>query len=449
MAEENLAGIKIKDSYEGLLHLSDGGLNTSPGLWGYVKPVYDGQGRKTCLSLSSDVLAVSGTGGGIAIDSSGIGNPGFGDYGFIDQGKDGRGIGLRAADYQDGNKACDLYVGAGGNVGVGTEAPAAKLHVISPGTIAGNDLTQAAFLAGTVADGIGIDANEIRRNTGDFYIGTTNDNTTGTIRLNIGGTTALRIMSDGKVRYNYGTPVAGQVLKCTGSNGGMEWDTSPGGVLSETLYTKFMTIKVYDYNSSNLGGSTRHGSAKCTAATTISIPTPTVNAGVVATPGTVSVSDVNKCMAQNVDGIVVGDKCIDFPANVKVSLTIENLRSYSGRSSDNGRGAWIAVPCLMNTSGANATPSGAYVTAGVISLVSAVPPDLPEERREDHQYEFITGDNGAKFTIIVRQGNSQSPSTMFNGAFGTLAIRDWGSGYDRVAVDARCKLKNVTITPIA
>ena len=128
MAEEDLAGIKIKDSYEGLLHLSDGGLSVTPGL-GEVKPVYDGQGRQTCLNLASNMLSIEGVAAGLAIDSTGNA-----DYGFIDQGTSGTGIGLRGSTFYDGTQSSDLFVANSGDVGIGTESPLSMLSIKGNGS---------------------------------------------------------------------------------------------------------------------------------------------------------------------------------------------------------------------------------------------------------------------------------------------------------------------------
>lgn len=59
MAEESLTGQSIKNSYEGLLHLNDGGLSTGSGS-GARKRVYDGVGKSTCLDIAKDYCRVNG-----------------------------------------------------------------------------------------------------------------------------------------------------------------------------------------------------------------------------------------------------------------------------------------------------------------------------------------------------------------------------------------------------
>ena len=66
MADENLTGLKIKDTYEGLLHVGDGGLSPNAST---TKRVYDGFGEETVLNLSilntadplSGIASVDGT----------------------------------------------------------------------------------------------------------------------------------------------------------------------------------------------------------------------------------------------------------------------------------------------------------------------------------------------------------------------------------------------------
>lgn len=74
------------------------------------------------------MLEIKGDGvnsfGSIAIDTDGDGN-----YGFIDQGVNGTGIGLRGAGPQDGTQVCELYAKAG-KVGIGTETPQKQLHIV-------------------------------------------------------------------------------------------------------------------------------------------------------------------------------------------------------------------------------------------------------------------------------------------------------------------------------
>jgi hypothetical protein len=200
MAEQNLTGLKIKDTYEGLLHVSDGGISGNSGEAAVTK-VYDGVGKSTCLEIAKDYLKVIGdskfenalgdplltinsignvgigggagaqlaikgngttTWGGIAVTSSDDG-----DWGFIDQGVEGKGIGLRGFGFQDGTRECDLYVVSSGEVGIGTEAPAKKLHIV------------------------------------------------------------------GQMRYEHGTPAVGQVLTCTNTSGDVEWQGSSSGEVTK------------------------------------------------------------------------------------------------------------------------------------------------------------------------------------------------------------------------
>jgi hypothetical protein len=74
----------------------------------------------------------------------------------------------------------------GGNVGIGTTSPEARLTIAQPGTtIGGNDISKGCLLAGSAVEGIGIDNNEIIKksasSTSAFVIG--NANSEGEIHL--------------------------------------------------------------------------------------------------------------------------------------------------------------------------------------------------------------------------------------------------------------------------
>lgn len=60
MPEKSLTGKSIKNSYEGLLHLNDGGLAGGTGVT-QRKPVYDGLGSTTCLEIASNSLKINGS----------------------------------------------------------------------------------------------------------------------------------------------------------------------------------------------------------------------------------------------------------------------------------------------------------------------------------------------------------------------------------------------------
>lgn len=223
MAEEDLAGIKIKDSYEGLLHLSDGGLSVTPGL-GEVKPVYDGQGRQTCLNLASNMLSIEGVAAGFAIDSTGNA-----DYGFIDQGTSGTGIGLRGSTFYDGTQSSDLFVANSGDVGIGTESPGSMLSIKGNGStkwgsiaIDGDGSGNWGFIdQGVLGTGIGLrgQGEQLGLQECDLYVSQ-------------GGNVGIGTESPGKklhivgeMRYEFGTPAAGQVLACTNANGDVAWSS--------------------------------------------------------------------------------------------------------------------------------------------------------------------------------------------------------------------------------
>lgn len=257
MAEEDLAGIKIKDSYEGLLHLSDGGLNTTPGLWGYVKPVYDGQGRKTCLSLSTDTLCVSGIGGGIAIDTTGNS-----DFGFIDQGVNGNGIGLRANDNQDGTKVCDLYVNHVGNVGIGTESSGTpgQLAIKGDGSTKWGSIAINTGGAGDINWGF-IDQGVNGRGIGLRGRGEQNGLQECDLYVTHGGNVGIGTESPGRklhivggMRYEHGTPEVGQVLTCTNTNGNVEWQDTSNGVTAVARFSISGILGIVNINISNNTG---------------------------------------------------------------------------------------------------------------------------------------------------------------------------------------------------
>jgi hypothetical protein len=85
------------------------------------------------------------------------------------------------------NKGDDLLLQrTGGNVGIGTASPGARLTIAQPGTtIGGNDISKGCLLAGSTVEGIGIDNNEIIKkgplSTSTFVIG--NANSEGAIHL--------------------------------------------------------------------------------------------------------------------------------------------------------------------------------------------------------------------------------------------------------------------------
>jgi hypothetical protein len=196
MAEESLTGLKIKDTYEGLLHVDDGGLSTNSGA-AAVKKVYDGVGKSTCLEIAKDYLKVIGDGrfesalgdpalvieavnGAVGIGTDGIVNSakldvrgGYialdsnnnGNWGWITQGGDGNGIGLTGG--SAGGAVADLYVNQAGKVGIGTESPQKELHIV------------------------------------------------------------------GQMRYEHGTPEVGQVLTCTNTSGDVEWQGSSSGEVTK------------------------------------------------------------------------------------------------------------------------------------------------------------------------------------------------------------------------
>ena len=63
MPEQSLTGKTIKSSYEGLLHLNDGGLAGTPPTGSVTtrKRVYDGVGNPTCLEVASNSFKINGS----------------------------------------------------------------------------------------------------------------------------------------------------------------------------------------------------------------------------------------------------------------------------------------------------------------------------------------------------------------------------------------------------
>jgi hypothetical protein len=205
MAEESLTGLKIKDTYEGLLHVSDGGISGNSGEAAVTK-VYDGVGKSTCLEISKDYLKVIGDGkfesplgdpiltiksvdGAVGIGTDNIvasaaldvrggyitlDDNNSGVFGWVTQGTPGNGIGL-AGGGQAGGVVADLYVAQNGEVGIGTETPAKKLHLV------------------------------------------------------------------GQMRYEHGTPEVGQVMTCTSTTGDVAWQDSIVPGVIESLITQPIT----------------------------------------------------------------------------------------------------------------------------------------------------------------------------------------------------------------
>ena len=112
---------------------------------------------------------------------------------------------FQAANYTDDPDESKNYFES--RVGVGVDDPAAKLHVIGPGTIAANDLTNSYILAGTTANGIGIDRNEIVCTGSSLNIGTSVGNTED-IHLRYNGTNNAVTVdgATGRVGINTSSP---------------------------------------------------------------------------------------------------------------------------------------------------------------------------------------------------------------------------------------------------
>jgi len=148
--------------------------------------------------------------------------------------------------------------------------------------------------------------------------------------------------------------------------------------INELFYPTFAKMEL---NS----GSARYGVSKCSGQSVITLPSTSVgDASLAMSVGTFTVAEVNTCMAQNVNGITSGtNKCLVFPANVKVSLVFSGLIDFAG-STTQRRGV-ASLPCLMNTTGANASPSGAL--PGYSVFTGSVAP-LYVTRSRDGDFSF-------------------------------------------------------------
>ena len=269
MAEESLTGLKIKDTYEGLLHVDDGGLSTNSGA-AAVKKVYDGVGKSTCLEIAKDYLKVIGDGrfesalgdpalvieavngavgigtgnvvssakldvrgGYIALDSNNSGT-----RGWITQGGNGNGIGL-AGGGNAGGVVADLYVNQIGKVGIGTETPGSMLEIKGDGStkwggieIDTNGDGGSGFIdQGVDGRGIGLRGESVQNGAEVCNLYVANDG-----KVGIGTETPQKKLHIvGQMRYEHGTPAVGQVLTCTNTNGNVEWQDSSGGDIYDEI----------------------------------------------------------------------------------------------------------------------------------------------------------------------------------------------------------------------
>lgn len=271
MAEESLTGLKIKDTYEGLLHVSDGGISGNSGEAAVTK-VYDGVGKSTCLEISKDYLKVIGDGkfesplgdpiltiksadGAVGIGTDNIvasaaldvrggyialDDNNSGVRGWVTQGTPGNGIGL-AGGGQAGGVVADLYVAQDGNVGIGTESPGAMLEIKGDGSTKWGSIeidTNGSGNSGFIDQGVlgtGIGLRGVTPQSGlqecDLYV---------TQAGNVGiGTESpgKKLHIVGEMRYEFGTPAVGQVLTCTNANGNVAWSSSE--TTGNSAYARF------------------------------------------------------------------------------------------------------------------------------------------------------------------------------------------------------------------
>ena len=270
MAEENLTGLKIKDSYEGLLHLNDNGLSTNSGE-AAAKKVYDGVGKSTCLDIAKDYLKITGDGkfesalgdpiltinsaqGGVGIGTDGLvasaaldvrggyialDSNNSGVRGWITQGGDAQGIGL-AGGGNAGGAVADLYVNQVGKVGIGTETPGSMLEIKGDGV---NSFGGIAI--DTVGDGNYGFIDQGVNGTGIGLRGASPQDGTQVCELYAKGgkvgigteTPQKQLHIVGEMRYEHGTPEVGQVLTCTSTTGDVAWRAPAAGVTASSRFT--------------------------------------------------------------------------------------------------------------------------------------------------------------------------------------------------------------------
>jgi hypothetical protein len=250
MAEQNLTGLKIKDTYEGLLHV-DGGLSTNSGA-AAVKKVYDGVGKSTCLNIAKDFMKVAGDvniasgsasvyirSGSAAIelaDGGGSDNPyiDFKTSGSEDYDcriiKSSNGLQIHTGGNSN-QKICAAFesdqgfrvygrILLGKNTGDGLPAvslDATRVGQLDKLKLHGNDVVS-LYTAGTAESNVKLTAT-----TTGVGIGTTNPakklHVNGSLRLQVGGTEA-----------------AGKVLTCTNTSGDVEWaDPDSGGDIYDEI----------------------------------------------------------------------------------------------------------------------------------------------------------------------------------------------------------------------
>ena len=109
-----------------------------------------------------------------------------------------------------------FYIEDGGNVGIGTTSPAAKLHTIPSGSIGWSSLGNAGILIGTdTGAGIGIDQNEIASKGDHLYLGTVT--TDKDLILRAGGATNRLVVKGDTGNVGIGTASPSEKLEVDGN----------------------------------------------------------------------------------------------------------------------------------------------------------------------------------------------------------------------------------------
>ena len=253
----DLTGTTPADTYKGLLQVND----YTNGVDATAKYIQDGEGTDSVLALSTDKVGIgttsprrsleiqiadntayAGSGAGNALiiantsqasDSfssiemfAGLTTTGGANIARIFAVKESTTTPATSLAFITRDSIGDvserMRIDSDGNVGIGTTSPEASLNVAQGPSIAGLDLTNACFLAGTSVTGIGVDDNEIvkRQGTGGGQLNIVSQGSAASIVLKTGANPSnnnladerMRIDSDGNVGIgttSFGTSAAG------------------------------------------------------------------------------------------------------------------------------------------------------------------------------------------------------------------------------------------------